>query len=127
MTHPDDLPAYQPQVTWEPVSPAVGVVTAGPAGTALPPAAPAGRTPATRGLLVAGAFVLVAAVVVTLALTLTSTKQKLTIEYGLMDFGGGSDCSGGSGGYGDIGPGMPVTVSDENGQILASTRLPEKG
>lgn len=124
MTHSDEFPAYEPRVSWEPVQPTVGAVTAAPA---TPGPVPSRRTPAPRGLLIAGAFIVVAAVVVTLALTLTSTKQKLTIEYGLMDIDGGSDCSGGSGGYGDIGPGMPVTVSDEKGQILASTVLPEEG
>jgi hypothetical protein len=123
MSHADDLPVYEPRVTWEPVSPAAATEPVMPTGSETP----AMDKRRKLGLLIAGAFVLVAAVVVTLALTFSGSKQPLTIEYGLMDIGGDSDCSGGDGGYSDIGPGMPVTVSDETGRILASTTLPEEG
>jgi hypothetical protein len=104
-------PAYEPVVEHALVQPA-----------------PAPDTQKRTSWIVLGAFLLVAAVAGTLIFTVTGSGDRLlTIEYGLLDFDGSSDCSGGGGGYGDIAPGMPVTVSDEKGTILASTVLPEDG
>jgi hypothetical protein len=106
VTQTYDAPAYQPVVEYPPAP-----------------------DPQKRvSWLILGAFLLVAAVAGTLILTLKGGDERLlTIEYGLLDTDGGSDCSGGGGGYNDIAPGMPVTVSDEKGTILASTMLPEDG
>lgn len=54
-------------------------------------------------------------------------SRPLGISFGLIDITSGSDCSGGEGGYRDIAPGMPITVKNQDGKILASTTLPEKG
>jgi hypothetical protein len=125
VTHPDDAPVYQPVVSYVPVQPAAVPAT----GAAPFPAEPApARDKRTRtSLLVVAFFVLVVAVAGTLVFTLQASRQPLTIEYGLLDTDGGSDCSGGDGGYSDIAPGMPVTVADEKGTILASTTIPETG
>ena len=111
MTQTYDAPVYPPVVETAPVQPA-----------------PAPDKQKRISWLILGAFVLAAAVAGTLVFTLQGSSDRLlTIEYGLLDSEGGSDCSGGDGGYSDIGPGMPVTVSDEKGTILASTTLPEDG
>jgi hypothetical protein len=79
-----------------------------------------------RTLAVLGAIAALALIGGLLVNLLTgSTPQPLTIDVGLLD--ADSSCSGGAGGYSDIGPGQPVTVKDENGKILASTVLPDTG
>jgi hypothetical protein len=92
------------------------------------PTAPAPDEQKRKSWLILGAFLLVAAVAGALIFTLKGTDDRLlTVELSLLDFDGASDCSGGDGGYSDIGPGMPITVTDEKGTILASTTLPEQG
>jgi hypothetical protein len=111
VTQTYDAPAHQPVVEQPPAQPA-----------------PAPDMHKRISRLILGGFVLVAAVAGTLIFTLQGGHDRLlTIEYGLLDTDGGSDCSGGGGGYDDIAPGMPVTVSDEKGTIIASTSLPDEG
>jgi hypothetical protein len=71
-------------------------------------------------LLLAGG----AAAVVVGGVVLTSDREAdMTVEFTLVDPGGGSDCSGGAGGYSDIRPGMPLTVRDQDGGIIGSGSL----
>jgi hypothetical protein len=55
--------------------------------------------------------------------------RQLTIEFDLYDDSSRnfSDCSGGDGGYSDIGPGMPITVRNQSGDVVASTFIPSSG
>src|SRR4051794_16490416 len=87
-------------------------------------------TPRSRiALLIAGGGLAVGAVATLLALTLGGGPgQALTLKFTLFDVEDGGNCAtGGSGGYGDLGPGQPVTVKDETGKIVASTTLPDSG
>jgi hypothetical protein len=78
------------------------------------------------GLIVAAA-VLVLGLLLALILFLTgSSERPLTVKLALFD--PDASCSeGGSGGYDDIGPGMPITVKDQNGKLIGSESLTEKG
>lgn len=102
----------------------------------VPGYAPLGVQPAepvthrSRGaLLIAGGVLAVGAIATVLSLTLGgSPGQPLTLKFTLFDVDDGGSCAtGGFGGYGDIGPGQPVTVKDETGKVLASTTLPDSG
>jgi hypothetical protein len=73
----------------------------------------------------ASALVIAAAVLVLAFTVFGSSDQGVTIKFGLLD--SSSSCSGGDGGYSDIGPGMPLTVRNEDNKIIASTTLPETG
>ena len=55
--------------------------------------------------------------------------RTLTIEYDFYDDSryNYSDCSGGDGGYSDVGPGMGLTIRDQSGDIVGSTTLPSSG
>ncbi|MGY1746753.1 hypothetical protein [Blastococcus sp. SYSU D00695] len=55
--------------------------------------------------------------------------RELTIELDLYDTSSYnySTCAGGDGGYSDINPGMPFTVRDQTGEVVASTFLPSTG
>jgi hypothetical protein len=90
----------------------------------------AGSPPRNRRKLWIALAALIIVIVIGVALTLVLTLsdgpgRPLTIKFGLLD--ADSSCSGGSGGYSDIDPGMPVTVRDQDNKIIASTTLPEDG
>ncbi|MCU1614692.1 MAG: putative rane protein [Frankiales bacterium] len=134
MTHPTDQAPWHEEVARELHT--NGVHTKCPpdcqarwdaSGTDAAPVAPAPVAPSRRKPLLIAAGVLVAGLATAATLLLTSgpTMHPLTIDVALLDADSG--CSGGAGGYSDIGPGQPVTVKDENGKILASTVLPDTG
>ena len=87
--------------------------------------------PATRryplGTLIAGAALLVGLLIALLLFLTGSTERPLKVQLALFDVDGSSDCSGGSGGYSDIGPGMPITVRDQDGTLIGSSSLPSDG
>jgi hypothetical protein len=72
--------------------------------------------------LAAGAAALVLAAVLSVVLLAGGSKD-LGITFTLQDFGGRSDCEGGSGGYDDIGPGTNVVVRNNDGQVIGTARL----
>jgi hypothetical protein len=76
-----------------------------------------------------GAVLLVVVVAAVVVLSLVGgAKQVLTVKFQLIDVRGNVTCEdGGSGGYSDISPGMPVTVKDQDGKIIGSSSLPETG
>ena len=97
-----------------------------------PPVQPAAKPAANQKKVIAafigGAVVLLAAATIVSLTLVKDVPQRMTIDFGLFDTSGGTSCaSGGDGGYNDIAPGMPVTVKDEEGTVLASTTLPSKG
>jgi len=96
----------------------------------LPPSVPEPAPAPNRNrryLLLGGALALVVIVVVAIVALTGSSDRPLKVSIALFDLDGSSDCSGGTGGYNDIGPGMPVTVKDETGKIIGSGSLPEHG
>lgn len=98
-----------------------------------PPPTPPRKARFSRNqLIVFGALAAVVVIAVVAAVVLPKVlggtpERTLTIHYALIDYESGGDCSGGGDGYSDIAPGMPVTVEDENHQVLASTTLPDHG
>lgn len=50
----------------------------------------------------------------------------LTVRFGLDDLGA-TCATGGTGGYEDIGPGLPITVRDEAGDVIGSGALTAEG
>lgn len=97
-----------------------------------PPPPPAPPTPwyrRRRLQVLAGAVTALVALAIVLPLTLTGgpTEVPMTIVLALIDSDGGNCSDGGNGGYGDIEPGMPVTVEDESHKVLASSSLPSHG
>jgi hypothetical protein len=75
--------------------------------------------------LVGGAVAL-GALAITLILTLAGGGKDLTVKFSLIDFEGVS-CSGGTGGYGDVGPGMDVVVRDNDGKVIGTSALGDNG
>lgn len=58
--------------------------------------------------------------------TAVITTRTVTVDFTLIDVDmTGDDCAttGGEDGYSDIGPGSPVTITDENDKIIASAQL----
>lgn len=93
-----------------------------------PPPTPWFRRRRNQLLLAVGVLVVALAVVLPLTLLGGTPEQTLTIGVGLIDSDSGGNCeSGGTGGYSDVSPGMPITVEDENHKVLASTSLPDHG
>lgn len=76
---------------------------------------------------IAAAVLLLAAIGTLIVLFTGDSERPLTVKLQLLDFDGGSDCDGGSGGYDDIGPGMPITVKDQDGKLIGSGSLPDSG
>jgi hypothetical protein len=57
-------------------------------------------------------------------------QRPLTVKFGLIDDDTDepTDCArGGNGGYSDIGPGMPLTVRDQDNRVIAAGSLPSSG
>lgn len=81
-----------------------------------------------RNRLILGGVLLAALIAGAVIVSLIgSSDRPLKVTFALIDIGGDSDCSGGDGGYDDIGPGMPLTVKDQDGKIIGSGTLPDKG
>jgi hypothetical protein len=78
----------------------------------------------TKILIALGGAVLLVVIIAIVLLT-GSSERPLKVRLGLFD--AGSDCDGGSGGYDDLGPGMPITVKDQDGKLIGSSTLPEGG
>lgn len=53
-------------------------------------------------------------------------RHVLTVRFGLDDLGA-TCATGGTGGYDDIGPGLPITVRDEAGEVIGSGALTDEG
>jgi len=127
-SHPP-LPSYDGQ-PWQPLT--------APSAT-WQPAAPFGQPtqsfdrPKTRkGIprwaIIAAGLAIVVVVALIVINEIANGKQVLTVKYRLIDITGVVTCEdGGSGGYDDIGPGMPVTVRDQDGKIIGSSSLPDTG
>lgn len=57
------------------------------------------------------------------ALLLSGGSKDLAVSFSLNDFGGSSNCDGGSGGYDDLGPGTDVVVKNGDGKVLGTAEL----
>ena len=117
---------YNPRTVETKVPPRVP--TAQIAVTNLPPVAKR-RKPLSRNvwlaIIVGSLLAIVASIVV---LSLHEGKRTLTVLFALFDPEGVASCvTGGSGGYDDIGPGMPIKVRNEEGTLIASGFLPDSG
>jgi hypothetical protein len=78
-----------------------------------------------RFQLLGGAAILVLAVVASVIALISGSGREMTVNYTLFD--SEASCSGGSGGYSDIGPGNPVTVKNGEGKVLAASSLGADG
>ena len=104
---------YQPSYQSQPVPPAMPVA----------PPPPRSR----RWLLAIGGAALAVTAVAATVIALVPGEEELTVGLALFDPDGVSCASGGSGGFSDIGPGMPITVRDQAGKIIGSGALPDHG
>jgi hypothetical protein len=125
-------PPYQPPAPWQPPAPQAATPWAPPAAypstdpMLTPDAPPARKRP--RWLLPAIGAAAVLLAVGGAVFALTPGDKDLTVTMQLVDIGGDVSCAdGGSGGYSDIGPGMPIVVKDEAGTIIGSGSLPSTG
>lgn len=92
------------------------------------PATPAPAKPNRLPLLIV-IGVLILGLITALVLFLAGEDERpLTVQFGLLDSDGGVSCDEGGGpGYNDIGPGMPITVRNEEGTLIGSGSLPDTG
>jgi hypothetical protein len=65
--------------------------------------------------------VLFAVLAATGAFSFTLPDHKMVVVLWLMD--ADATCDGGTGGYSDVEPGMPITIRDENNKVIASTEV----
>lgn len=93
-----------------------------------PPPAPSHRRHNLNTLIAAAVLLGAALITLIVLLTTGSSERPLKVSFGLTDSDGGVTCEdGGSGGYSDIAPGMPLTVRDQDGKLIGSGSLPDKG
>lgn len=130
--YPPPPTTYIPRVVYEAQAP-TGIPPAQPWEGMPAPVAPKPKMSGNRKLaLVIGGGVLVGAIA-TVVIWATGgfggySQHSLTIHYGLIDYEDGGNCeTGGTDGYSDVAPGMPVTVRDEKNDVIASTSLPDHG
>jgi hypothetical protein len=90
------------------------------------PAAPpqkSSRLPGNPLWWAIGGSVALGAIAVTVILVFAGGGKDLRVNFALIDFDGGTTCAGGTGGYGDVGPGMDVVVRDNDGSVIGSSSL----
>jgi hypothetical protein len=97
------------------------------AGWRSPAADPAQNRRNPLVLIIGIGALLTALVAVTLVLVFTGSNER-PMKVTLALFDSDATCTeGGSGGYDDIGPGMPITVKDQDGKVIGSESLPADG
>jgi hypothetical protein len=99
------------------------VVADSPHAGFMPPSTPS----RPLSLMIASAVLIIGLLVALLLFLNGSSERPLKVRLALFDVDGSSDCSGGSGGYSDVGPGMPITVKDQDGKLIGSSSLPSDG
>jgi hypothetical protein len=89
----------------------------------LPPTTFPPRRGLRRPAVLIGKVAVVLGIIVTTVLLLAfrSDGRELTVNFALLDYR--SSCAGGSGGYNDVGPGMPVVIRNNDGQVIATGQL----
>lgn len=112
----------EPQRPAEPETPAPPPVTE-TLTDATGPQATGWRARLTKRVMLIGSGALLIVIVgVVLLVTLTGGRD-LRVNFSLLDFDGGSSCSGGSGGYSDVGSGMSVVVRDNDNHVIGTGAL----
>ena len=75
-----------------------------------------------------GGIIAAGAVIIALILVFAGGGGRdLTVRFALIDIEDGVSCSGGTGGYSDVGPGMAVVVRNNDSQVIGTGSLGSGG